>query len=66
LPHLDGPVLEYVTSADFDGLLAETVRSTFPAHEHEHVVKPCGGLVGGSCPTACESVAAATSGAPVP
>ena len=31
LPHVDELVLEWISSADFDRLLVDTVRSTYPA-----------------------------------
>lgn len=46
LPHLHEVVVEYVASADFDGLLVDTVQATFPAHEHEEFVTHYRGLVG--------------------
>ncbi len=45
LPHLDELVLDWFASADFDDLLV-TVRSTYPAHEHEQFVAHYRGLVG--------------------
>ena len=38
LPGFDEVVLEYVESDDFDRLLVDTVRSTFPPQEHDHFV----------------------------
>jgi hypothetical protein len=46
LPHLDELVLEHVESAEFDTLLVDTVRSTFPPHEHEATIAHYRGLVG--------------------
>jgi D-ala D-ala ligase C-terminus len=46
LAHVDDVVLEWVQSADFDRLLVETVRSTFPPHEHDHFVAHYRGLLG--------------------
>jgi len=46
LPDLDRIVLDWIASADFDRLLVETVRSTFPAHEHERFVAHFRGLLG--------------------
>jgi hypothetical protein len=46
LPHVDELVLDWITSADFDRLLVDTVRSTYPAHEHERFVGHFRGLVG--------------------
>ncbi|MGH3026551.1 MAG: hypothetical protein ACRDLR_08910, partial [Gaiellaceae bacterium] len=46
LAHLDEVVLEWIEGPDFDRLLVDTVRSTFPAHEHEHFVDHYRGLLG--------------------
>lgn len=46
LGHLDELVLEWIASADFDRLLVETVRSTYPEHEHERFLGHFRGLVG--------------------
>ncbi|MDX6485094.1 MAG: hypothetical protein QOF43_247 [Gaiellaceae bacterium] len=46
LAGLDDAVLEYVETADFDALLVQTVRSTFPDHEHEHFIAHYRGLLG--------------------
>jgi hypothetical protein len=46
LPHLDEQVLEWVTSADFDRLLVDTVRETYPAHEQEQFLAHFRGLIG--------------------
>ena len=40
LPHLDEQVYDWVTSDDFDRLLLETVRATYPPHEHDTVHGP--------------------------
>jgi hypothetical protein len=45
LPHMDDLVLEWVQSSDFDRLLVDTVKSTFPAHEHDHFVEHYRGLL---------------------
>jgi hypothetical protein len=45
LPYLDEVTLELVESPRFDTLLVDTVRSTFPAHEHEHFVAHYRGLL---------------------
>jgi hypothetical protein len=34
-----------VASPEFDALLVDTVRSTFPQHEHEHFVAHYRGLL---------------------
>ncbi len=39
LPHLGEVVTEWVEGPDFDRLLVDTVRSTFPVHEHDHFVE---------------------------
>jgi hypothetical protein len=46
LTHLDEAVLEWVEGTDFDGLLVDTVRSTFPAHEHDQFIAHYRGLLG--------------------
>ena len=46
LGHLDGIVLDWVASPDFDALLVDTVRSVYPAHEHEQFIAHLRGLVG--------------------
>jgi D-ala D-ala ligase C-terminus len=46
LAHLDEAVLEWVEGSDFDRLLIETVRSTFPAHEQDHFIAHYRGLLG--------------------
>jgi hypothetical protein len=39
-------MLDWVASQDFDRLLIETVKTTYPAHEHERFVGHFRGLVG--------------------
>jgi hypothetical protein len=46
LPHVDELLFDWVDSADFDNLLVDTVRSTYPPHEHERFVAHLRGLVG--------------------
>src|SRR5436305_357895 len=46
LGHVDELVLDWVDSDDFDRLLLETVRRTYPAHEQERFVAHVRGLVG--------------------
>ena len=46
LSHVDELVLDWITSADFDRLLVETCRTTYPAHEHEQFIGHFRGLVG--------------------
>ena len=45
LGHLDEALLDYVEGREFDELLVDTVRSTFPAHEHESFVAHYRGLL---------------------
>ncbi len=45
LPDLDERVLDWVTGADFERLLWDTVRSTYPPHEHDRFVAHFHGLV---------------------
>jgi hypothetical protein len=46
LGDLDEIVLDWVARPDFDRLLIETVRSTYPTHEHDHFVDHLRGLLG--------------------
>jgi hypothetical protein len=46
LGHLNEVVVEWVESPDFDRLLVDTVRSTFPPHEHDQFVERYRGLLG--------------------
>jgi len=46
LAHVDELAVEYFASPEFDGLLVDSVTSTFPAHEHEAMVERHRGLVG--------------------
>ena len=45
LGEVDEAMVEYVRSPTFDDLLVQTVRSTFPSHEHEHFVAHYRGLL---------------------
>ena len=45
LAHLDELAYEWFTSRDFDDVLVSTVRSTFPAHEHDHFTAHYRGLL---------------------
>ena len=45
LPHAEEAMLDVVRSSEFDALLVDAVRSTFPAHEHEHFVSHYRGLL---------------------
>jgi len=45
LAHLDEVVLDWVRGADFDRLLVDTVRTTFPPHEHDHFIAHYRGLL---------------------
>jgi hypothetical protein len=46
LGHLDAIVLDWVASPEFDALLIDTVRSVYPAHEHEQFIEHLRGLLG--------------------
>jgi hypothetical protein len=46
LGHVADVVLEWVDSADFDALLVETVRNTYPPDEHDRFIAHFRGLVG--------------------
>jgi hypothetical protein len=46
LPHLPEVVLEWVSGDEFDRMLVDTVRATYPAHEHEQFLAHFRGLVG--------------------
>jgi hypothetical protein len=45
LGHVDELMVEFVRGAEFDRLLVDTVRSTFPPHEHDHFVAHYRGLL---------------------
>jgi hypothetical protein len=45
LGHLDDVVLDWVTGADFDRLLVDTVKATYPPHEHDRFVAHFRGLL---------------------
>src|SRR3954452_23122884 len=46
LAHVDELVYDWVASEDFDRLLVDTVRATYPRHEHERFIAHLRGLVG--------------------
>jgi hypothetical protein len=46
LGDLDAVAHDYFASREFDDLLVQTVRSTFPAHEHDQFVAHYRGLLG--------------------
>jgi hypothetical protein len=46
LAHVDELMLDWISSTEFDGLLVETVRSTYPAHEQEEFLAHFRGLLG--------------------
>ena len=39
-------MLDWISSADFDRLLVDTVRTTYPAHEQERFLGHFRGLIG--------------------
>ena len=45
LPDIDQQVLDWTSGPAFDQLLIDTVRSTYPAHEHERFIAHFRGLV---------------------
>jgi len=45
LPHLDEMVLDWVQSPELDQMLASTVATTYPAHEHEQFLAHFRGLI---------------------
>jgi hypothetical protein len=45
LPHLDEATVELVESPEFDDMLVDAVRTTFPQHEHERFVAHYRGLL---------------------
>jgi hypothetical protein len=46
LPHVDELVHEWATSPDFERLLEDTVRTTYPAHEQDRFLAHFRGLIG--------------------
>ncbi len=46
LAHVDEMVYDWVRSPEFDALLVETVRATYPSHEHDRFVAHFRGLTG--------------------
>jgi hypothetical protein len=46
LGHVDELVFDWISSEEFDALLIETVRSTYPAHEQEQFAAHFRGLIG--------------------
>jgi hypothetical protein len=46
LAHVDELVLDWIASPDFDALLIETVRATYPEHEQERFTAHFRGLIG--------------------
>jgi hypothetical protein len=46
LPDIDDLVLEWVSSADFDRMLLETITQTYPKNERERFIGHFRGLVG--------------------
>ena len=45
LADLDEVIWEYIRSPEFDSLLVQTVRTTFPTHEHDHFTAHYRGLM---------------------
>jgi hypothetical protein len=46
LGHVEEMVYDWVSSPEFDALLIDTVRTTYPAHEHERFLGHFRGLIG--------------------
>ncbi|MCA1824133.1 MAG: RimK family alpha-L-glutamate ligase [Mycobacteriales bacterium] len=46
LGNLDEVMVDYIASDEFDQLLIDTVRNTFPPHEHDHFIAHYRGLLG--------------------
>ncbi|MGH2755300.1 MAG: ATP-grasp domain-containing protein [Actinomycetota bacterium] len=46
LKGIDEAMIEYIDSREFDDVLVETVKSTFPAHEHDEFIAHYRGLLG--------------------
>ena len=46
LPHIDEIVLDWVAGSAFDRLLIDTVRSVYPASEHDQFIAHFRGLLG--------------------
>jgi hypothetical protein len=46
LPHLDEVVFDWVSSPAFGRLLTDTVRTVYPAHEHDMFIAHLRGLIG--------------------
>lgn len=46
LPHLDEQVHDWVSGPDFDRLLVDTVKTMYPAHEHDEFLAHFRGLIG--------------------
>ena len=45
IPEVDEVMLAYIDSHEFDDLLIETVKATFPPHEHDHFIAHYRGLM---------------------
>ena len=45
LGHIDEITFDWVNSPDFDQLLIDTVRSTYPPHEHDRFIEHFRGLL---------------------
>jgi hypothetical protein len=46
LQGIDEAMVEFIESNEFDNILVETVRTTFPPHEHDHFIAHYRGLLG--------------------
>jgi hypothetical protein len=46
LASFDDAALDWFAGPEFDAVLVDTVRSTFPRHEHDHFIAHYRGLLG--------------------
>ena len=46
LPYLDEMMVDFISGDEFDGLIIETVKTSFPAHEHDKFIAHYRGLLG--------------------
>ena len=46
LQGIDEAMVDFIESSEFDNILVDTVRTTFPAHEHDEFIAHYRGLLG--------------------
>ncbi|MEZ5114967.1 MAG: hypothetical protein R2737_01755 [Candidatus Nanopelagicales bacterium] len=61
LRDFDAMTLEWFTGPDFDRVLVDTVRATFPAHEHDQFIAHYRGLIGLWCRDEAERLSGSAS-----